>query len=247
MKKDDLLNKYVTGIIAIVLLIQIGLVFFYNFRDTRTFTNPDAASATYHFMEVIKNGTLNIPEWNHTTTLELDSSFLLAVPIFKITKDIFLSLSIANIIFLFLYLLVIFRILYLNNVQLKWILCVMTLVVTPWAVGMLDYFNMLFYQASQYTVKTLVPLLLVLIVFQLEKLKKDHIGSIIELIITLLIYTSLLYCTALSTGTYTFICGIFPVIIGLLYTAICNKYNKFQWLKIVGIISYTLITQFSHL
>ena len=34
---------------------------------------------------------------------------------------------------------------------------------------MLDYFNMMFYQASQYTVKTLVPLVLILLVFQIMK------------------------------------------------------------------------------
>lgn len=58
------LDRILAGVLGCLLCIQIFLLLFYNLRDTRTLINADAASAIYHFMEVIDNGTLNLPDWN---------------------------------------------------------------------------------------------------------------------------------------------------------------------------------------
>lgn len=94
------LDRILAGVLGCLLCIQIFLLLFYNLRDTRTLINADAASAIYHFMEVIDNGTLNLPDWNHTTTLELDSAFLFAVPLYYVTHDMFLAMGLANGIFI---------------------------------------------------------------------------------------------------------------------------------------------------
>lgn len=51
------LDRILAGGLGCLLCIQIFLLLFYNLRDTRTLINADAASAIYHFMEVIDNGT----------------------------------------------------------------------------------------------------------------------------------------------------------------------------------------------
>ena len=225
------LDRILAGVLGCLLCIQIFLLLFYNLRDTRTLINADAASAIYHFMEVIDNGTLNIPDWNHTTTLELDSAFLFAVPLYYVTHDMFLAMGLANGIFILLYFWVIYRIMKLNDISLRWIFSVLILTFTPWAVGMLDYFNMMFYQASQYTVKTLVPLVLILLVFQIMKFDFKDRKERGEFIATLVTYTILLYSTSLSTGIYTIVCGIFPIIMGVMYTGICNKFTRPKWIR----------------
>ena len=233
------LDRILAGVLGCLLCIQIFLLLFYNLRDTRTLINADAASAIYHFMEVIDNGTLNIPDWNHTTTLELDSAFLFAVPLYYVTHDMFLAMGLANGIFILLYFWVIYRIMKLNDISLRWIFSVLILTFTPWAVGMLDYFNMMFYQASQYTVKTLVPLVLILLVFQIMKFDFKDRKERGEFIATLVTYTILLYSTSLSTGIYTIVCGIFPIIMGVMYTGICNKFTRPKWIRLSCLLLYS--------
>lgn len=184
--------------------------------------NTDAAASIYHFMEVIKNGTLNIPDWNHTTTLELDSAFLFAVPVYYITHDMFKALVIANSMFIVLYLYVIYQILRIGRVSVKWTVVTLFLVLTPWSLGMLDYFNMLFYQTSQYTVKTLTPLTLLLLLLWLKDVQPKNKRHVALFAFTFILYTILLFSTALSTGIYTMLCGILPIFIGTFYADLCN-------------------------
>ena len=239
MKKRFTLDRVITGALGGLLCIQIFLLLFYNLRDTRTLINADAASSIYHFMEVIENGTLNIPNWNHTTTLELDSAFLFAIPFYHLTHDMFLAMGLANGVFILLYSWVIYRIMKLNGISLKWIITVLILTFTPWALGMLEYFNMMFYQASQYTVKTLVPLVMILLIFLLMEFKFGDRKEWIEFAASIAVYTILLYSTSLSTGIYTIICGIVPVTIGAVYTGICNEFTKKKWLRLSGLLLYS--------
>ena len=117
-------NKFVKSIeylFLFLLICQVGGLIFFNLSDIRCSLDLDAASAIYHYMEVIKNRTLRLPDWNHTTTLELDGSFMLAVPIYFLIKNIFLSIGIANIIMACLYLFVVYRILYHANIKKTYI------------------------------------------------------------------------------------------------------------------------------
>ena len=151
----------------------------------------------------------------------------------------FLAMGLANGIFILLYFWVIYRIMKLNDISLRWIFSVLILTFTPWAVGMLDYFNMMFYQASQYTVKTLVPLVLILLVFQIMKFDFKDRKERGEFIATLVTYTILLYSTSLSTGIYTIVCGIFPIIMGVMYTGICNKFTRPKWIRLSCLLLYS--------
>lgn len=198
------------GLILVLLVIQIAMIAYFNLRDIRNSLDNDCAITIYHFREVIRNGTLNLQNWNHTTSLELDATFLFAWPLYYIVRDIFTAVGIANLIYMMLYIIVIGGILRCVHVNRKYILITLCLVLTPYAFGMLDYFNMLFYGVTFYGLKTLIPLLCIwnlLLLEQQSTTRREKWGKAV----VLCVYLFFLFITSFSTGIYVMLCGIFPI------------------------------------
>lgn len=239
---NNKISKILEYFFLLLLFLTIGGVVYFNLSDIRYSLDYDAANTYYHYMEVIKNGTLRIPDWHHTTTLELDTSLFLAVIIWHITKNIFLSVGISNIIMILLYIFVIYRILSFANVKRTFIYATLCLVITPYAFGMLDYFNMMFFGVSYYSFKTLAPLLFLLL---MQLLNKQSFGTKLEkaeLVFAAFAYIVLLFVTTLSTGFYTLLCGIFPIILCMIIDIWTdgiktNKYNKMH----IALLAVTFI------
>lgn len=208
LKKID---KIAEWLFLLLLIIQFGFIAYFNLSDIRCSLDYDCANTFYHYMEVIKNGTMKLADWNHTTSLELEGAFLFAVPLYFLTKDIFLAVGIGNIILAALFILVISRILYYANVSKKLTYFTLCLVITPYSYGMLEYFNMLFYGTSWYSIRTLVPLIFVLMLQILAK--KEYSGKYekAELVGASVLYVAFLYVTSFSGGIYTMLCGIVPL------------------------------------
>ena len=155
-------DKVLTTLCLCLLLVQVILVFYYNLTDLTRSLDADAAGAIYHADRIIQEGTVHLSDWKLTTSLELDSSIFFAIPLTFLTHDIFRSVGLANLIWIIIYLLVIERLTANCGMKLMYRLLAMTAVIITYSFGMLEYFNMLFYSASQYTVRVLVPLVMIL-------------------------------------------------------------------------------------
>lgn len=182
------------GILFGLLALQIVMIAYFNLRDIRNSLDSDFANTIYHFREVIRKGTLILPDWNYTTSMELDAVFLFALPIYYIVRDIFTAVGISNLIFVLLYIVTVTGILRNVNVSRKYILITLCLILTPYSFGMLEYFNMMFYGGSCYSLKTLVPLLCiwVLLLFDKQKCfaqgKNSSVGGISALSVFIVYY-----------------------------------------------------------
>lgn len=220
-------RKYLEGgVFLILLFVQIGMVAYFNLTDIRNSLDSDFASTIYHFQEVIKNGTLNLQGWNHTTSMELDAAFLFAIPIYYLVHNIFTAVGISNLIYVSLYLVTITGILSYVKVNQKYILAVLCLVLTPYSFGMLEYFNMMFYGGSCYSLKTLVPLLFIWLVLLLEKQSVSRRGRLGKAAV-LAMYLFFLFITSFSTGIYVMLCGIFPLVCWMLL----NVWRADRWME----------------
>lgn len=193
-----------------LLAFQIGMIVYFNLTDIRYSLDSDFANTIYHFREVLRNGTLNLQGWNHTTSLELDAVFLFALPISYLMHDLFIAVGIANLIFVFLYVTVVSGILRCVHISVKNILVVLCLVLTPYSFGMLEYFNMMFYGGACYSLKTLVPLLILWLILLLEKQDTSRRENGVAAAVALLLLF-LLFITSFSTGIYVALCGIVPL------------------------------------
>ena len=83
-KKELTFYKVMEYLFLAVLLVTGGSVVYFNLSDIRCSLDLDFGNTIYHYMEVIKQGTMMLPNWHHTTSLELDGSMLFAFPLYFI-------------------------------------------------------------------------------------------------------------------------------------------------------------------
>ena len=197
-----------------VLVIEFILLIYYNLFHIRDAVDQDYAKILRHVIEMAKHHTLFLPNWEYLTTGEMDAASLPAILFYSLTKNIYLSYGMADILNVVIWGFTINRILNLCKVKLKYRLLCLCLVFTAYDFGMLAYTNMLFFAGAQYVYKALVPLLLVLILL-------DQKGPSIWFY--RILYGSLLFITSVASNTYVILCGILPIIVCFVVYALLKQ------------------------
>lgn len=219
LKKNNFLNSLP---FLILLISQIVLLIVFDLTNNINYIDNDMGMGLYHFSEMVKNHTINLQGYTNTTTLEIDTSFILAAPIYLITNNLSLSVGISNLFIIALYFIVIYGILSELKVKNCYKLFTLILVFTPYSIGMLDYLNMMFLGLSCYSIKAIVPLMAFWILLIKENKK-------ITYWIVLAVYLLLLFITTLSTGVYSMFSGILPIIVFNIIKMWNN--NSLDWIK----------------
>lgn len=246
--KKDVCNRFcyekiVEYLFLGLLLFVGGSIIYFNLSDIRCSLDPDFANTIYHYTEVIKQGTLNLPNWYHTTTLELDGTMLFALPLYFVTKNLFTAVGISNILIMLIYVVVIGRLLHLYHVDRIFIYVTLVLILTPYEYGMLDYFNMMFYGGACYSIKTIVPILLLLVMNLLHNETYKNKWGKIELAAFIVIYLYLLFATAFSSGIYVVMCGILPIFVWMILEMFLEGSPEFVLKKrVCGLWFATILT-----
>ena len=166
----------------------------------------DSAKALYHTICMWEEKTLLIPGWKYMTTAEWDCSVLPALLFYGMTGDILLSFAIANIIHVFCYTWILLKLFRNLGLRGKYAYMTASVILIPLELGMLSYANMLFYGAAQYVYKTLLPLWML----QLLTTPKGHWKKA-AFALQMLLFCALTFLTAVSSGMYVFLCGLFPI------------------------------------
>ena len=195
-----------------------------------------------HIAEMWKTKRLAIPNWNYMTTLEWDCSAIFAIPIFGITHNIFLSVGLSNVLLTILFLYSVYFVCLRKRPE--YFLLASNILLIPYSLGMLDYYNMMFFGVAQYIVKVTVPILLVGILHFSEMISSDATRIEKRLaLISIIIYFLYLLCTSMSSGIYVGLTGFVPVIIG--YVIKCSlrkaKSSNHSLLIILGSIITVII------
>ena len=224
LKKGNI-EQIVTLVAGLILLLQIVAIIFCNFTLMDNYVDADSSKVMLHVMKMWEHKTLLVPDWSYMTTMEWDCASVFALPMYALTKNIFLSFALSNTIFVLIYVGVMF-VLFSDKRPLYPILASI-FVLVPYSVGMLDYFNMMFFGASQYVIKVLVPLLTIAMLLAYEsgsKAKKRVLAGFA---------LALSFITAISSGLYVVLVGILPLfIMYYLYKLLMSE--KVTW-EVVGI------------
>lgn len=228
-------EKMFTWILYILVAVQVLFIIYINLFQTKAALDSDSAMLYTHAIEMWRNKTLFLPNWSNTTTLELDSALLFALPLYGITKQIYLSIGISNVIFLGIYLYVIIDLLKKVKLSNKHIALALGIFLMPYAFGMLDYFNMMFINGSQYGIKVILPLMLLALLFtpREEQLWKRNI-------VLYVMYVFLLFISTFSSGLYVVLCGLLPITGTAMLDYLldggnqkCKKYNLYHLILFV--------------
>ena len=147
----------------IVVVFEIAALVYYNLFHMADMVDCDLAKLMSHVVEMARNHTLFVPGWSYGTTGEMDCSTLLALPLYLLTGNIYLSFALANIVNLGLWFLVLHELCECMGLSGNVRRMVLAFVFTAYDLGMLEYANMLFIGGGQYTYKALIPLIVVVL------------------------------------------------------------------------------------
>jgi len=101
MKKNNL-KKVLSNLLIIFFICQFLVVVFFNLTQLKYHMGYDAAINYLNAIEIAKQKTIFLSNWQCTTFFAFISNIPVASLIFSISKNIFLSFGIVNIFFLVL-------------------------------------------------------------------------------------------------------------------------------------------------
>ena len=220
--KKTLKNHYFAVGLTVLLVIHVVLIVYCNFTLMDQNLDCDNGKLFTHIMHMWTEKTFLLKDWYYSTTLEWDCSALFAVFFYGLTGNIYVACSLSNAILLLIFLAAVFYLFRGKNILYP-LLCA-NLLCIPYRIGMLDYFNMLFFAGTQYIVKITIPLLLIGILLSLEQEDKSKRDKAVDGIYIAL-YFFYLFVSSSSSGIYVTACGLMPVV--LAYVA--RKF--FRWEK----------------
>lgn len=194
-------------ILILFTVIQILFIAYMNLWESPKMIDYDGAKLYKHAIEMWNNKALFLPGWKYITTMEFDCSLFIALPLYGLTHNIFFSFGIANILMVLFYITVVY-VIFQRTPWREYTFLAVNLILIPYSSGMLDYFNMMFFNGAQYAIKVMVPLLLILLLTT-ENEKRTRPANIIFMVL----YTFLLFLTSLSSGVYVMFCGVLPLIL----------------------------------
>lgn len=168
----------------------------------------DAAKVYGNVMAMRQAKRLILPGWDYLTTMELDCATLLLLPLYALCGDIFLAVKLSSVMLPLLWTAVILA-LCARLGQPRRVGCLAAvLVLLPYQFGMLDYWNMLFLNAAQYSTKVMTPLLLIWLLLPPARGRRTAAdGAVLALALALEL------CAAFSSGVYLPLCGVLPVML----------------------------------
>ncbi len=211
MNKKKLFSvENIKYVVLAILGIQLVFIIYVNLFKCDDFIEHDASMLYSHTMHMWDQKKLVIPNYQEETFFHLDTSCILALPLYGLTGNIFLSYAISNIIFLLLTLLIINDLLKKLNVRDVYRYTGMLLYIIPYRLGLTQYFNMLFFECSFYNVCIIVTLLSINL-FLYQKPEAPDKKERIRYYAMLVLYAALTVLTAFSRGSYTLLVALMPV------------------------------------
>ncbi|MCR5790927.1 MAG: hypothetical protein K6G83_13655 [Lachnospiraceae bacterium] len=212
MNKSKLIStRNLTYIMLIILGIQILFIIWLNLFRCRDWIDHDASMLYSHTIHMWEQKKPVLQNYQEETFFHLDTSCILALPLYGLTHDIFLAYGISNVIFLILTLLIMNDLLKRLNVRDIYRYAGMLLYIIPYRVGLVQYVNMLFFECSFYNVCILVTILAVDL-FLYKKPENNDKKERFRYSAMLVLYALFTMLTAFSRGSYTLLVALLPVV-----------------------------------
>lgn len=193
------------GFWLLMAAVQIVFLCVVSLRGGGLLIDNDAGKVYTHMMAIWESGTLFVPDWQYITTMEVDCATILALPFYGLTHNPILAFWCANVLLLGIWAALIFTLVRrMGGSVARGALAVLA-VLLPYEFTMLGYWNMLFLNASQYAIKVMLPLLLIVLLLAPERPRRRDW-------VLLAVYLAGTFLTGLSSGIYVAACGLAPVL-----------------------------------
>ena len=192
--------------------IQLLFIIWMNLFKCHDYVDHDASMLYSHTIQMWEQKKPVIPGYEEETFFHLDTSCILALPLYGLTGDIFISYGISNIIFLILTLLIMNDLLKRLDVKDLYRYAALLLYIIPYRLGLVEYANMLFFECSFYNV-CIILTILAIDFFLCNRTESEGKKDRIIYYAKLILYAALTMLTAFSRGSYTLLVALLPAIV----------------------------------
>ena len=203
--------KKATKVILAILGLQILFIAWLNLFKCRDWIDHDASMLYSHTINMWEQKDYVLDHYDEETYLNIDSSCILAMPLYGVTGDIFIAYGISNIILLILTLLAMNDVLKRLDVKDMYRYAAMVLYVIPYRIGLVQYTNMLFFECSFYVLCIIITLLAIDLFLMAKPDSKDAKGKR-KYYLIFAAYVVLTILTAFSRGTFMLLVALLPII-----------------------------------
>ncbi|MCR4961363.1 MAG: hypothetical protein K6A74_07890 [Lachnospiraceae bacterium] len=238
-KKLNLTKVETAGFI--ILTCQIILIFIFNLVCSPKYIDCDSAKVMEHIIKMWEHKTLIIDNWYYSTILGYDSVAVFAIPFYGLTKNIFFACSMSNLLSTLIFVYTIFFI--FKGKEKVYPLVASCIILLPWDLGMLEYFNMLFFAGAYYIVKVTVPLMFAGLILYVEREDMKKWWKKKDFMLMFILFLFYLLATTASSGVFVLAMGFAPVILVFaiykLYTWTAPK-KEYIVFSILTFISFIL-------
>ena len=210
------------------LIMQLCFLGWLTFTRHVQMIDCDAAKLYSHAAAIWDAKTLFVPDWRYITTMELDCALLFALPFYGVTKDLLVSFACADEILYLLWTALCFALaerLLPREKAFEGGVLGSLLLLTPYGIGVLQYANMMYLSGAQYSIKVMLPLLLIWLLLEQNPSSPPWYSWGL-----LVVYLAGCVLTAMSSGIYVAAMGLAPVLL------------VFAWVWLRGNFRLTLYT-----
>ena len=180
----DIKQNIINAVLFITAICQFAIILFFNIFEARTHLGIDS-SWDYLKTAVVANSGSIYPTslLSETTAPLIDRLFIFALPLYKITGNIWISYAIANLITTALIIILIYKILKIKECSFTSFLVVLNLFLCPYQLNEfswmndLGYFSCIHVMASVYSFRIL-GMLLAYRILLIDKINKKEIALI---------------------------------------------------------------------
>lgn len=224
-------KKYV---LVIAVGIQIIIILFCNYFKAVSMLDMDSSIAVRHAVEMWRNKTIFLKDFGYTTSMEIDCASFLAAPVYIMTGNYALSITLAHIVLDGILIYVIYNLLKNMNVSYGFRILGILLVFTPYKYGQLSWDNMIFLSVGQYEFRVISALFLFMILSYRESFNKRHW-------VEYGISQVFVFVTVLSTGNYLIITVLGPLVLYEFFLVLKKEKfdlkNRDLWLIIGSVVT----------
>lgn len=154
---------------------------------------------------------------------------MIAAPFYTLTKDIYVSFALANTLITLVVLFLIIRVMKQLGTTNKNAVMACNLILIPYSFGMLDYYNMLFFNGSQYVIRIII----ILTLFSLILCDKERRLRPINIVLGVM-EMALIVIAAIASGAYILLVCLLPMILVMVLNVLIQGrfgiYDKYQYI-----------------
>lgn len=201
------LDTIIRYLFLAIMVFQLGSTIAMNLRVNQ-WLDYDSSLAIRHCVEMWKQRTIFLRDFNYFSTLETDSAAFFAIPLYFLVGDMGVALSICHALLYFAFAFVLVDLFRTMGRGINSAFLTQILIFTPYTFRQLDWTNMMFFAAGQYEFRVL-SMLLVLDAYE----NAQHEARAWKRNLVLAVSLVVNFWTALSCGNYLLLMVCLPCVI----------------------------------